>query len=85
MENNNFKSNIEFKLLSYCREYFQGNKFLGREILDKPDRDTIGYYGRKYFILENDITIRKGTKDVTLKKGISVYTEMNILNGKRIK
>lgn len=70
-----------FEILGYFREYYIDNKFIGCLNI-KKDREQIGYYGRKYEILEDDIFLDNKKK---IKKGTKVNTIIYPLNGKIIK
>tara|TARA_R100000805_G_C3599957_1_gene100698 strand:- start:116 stop:391 length:276 start_codon:yes stop_codon:yes gene_type:complete len=69
-----------FEILGYTIDYYFRGKLIGRIRTDKPDREVLGYTGRKNVVLEKD-TILKNKK---YKKGIIVTTECLPICGKYI-
>lgn len=67
-----------FEHIGWYKEYFKDGKYLASVTLTEPDREVIGYYGRRTEILESSLKTSKGT----LKKGTEVYTFLYPLSGK---
>ncbi len=72
----------EFKIESYFIEYHLDGKFIGHLIVDKPDRDIMGYQGRKQLTLENNIELTKSGKTKVYKKGLKLTSECIPLCGR---
>ena len=71
----------QFEQLGYFLEYMIDNKYIGSTILDKPDRQEIGYYGRINDIAKEDIILDNKKR---IKKGQSFYTRMYPLCGNKL-
>jgi hypothetical protein len=67
------------KTIGYYKEYYIGNKYIGKESCDK-DRETIGFAGRTWHRAESDIKIGKKK----IKKGTDYATILYPLQGKHI-
>ncbi|CAB4218093.1 hypothetical protein UFOVP1605_4 [uncultured Caudovirales phage] len=72
---------MQFEHLGFYKEYYVGNKFIGK-IETRKDREEIGYSGRKKELLSADVDLGKGKK---LKAGAEVITMIYPLCGKSIK
>jgi hypothetical protein len=70
-----------FEILGYFREYYVDGKFWGAINLEQPDRETIGYCGRRQEVLDQDMKFKKGK----LRAGTQVATILYPLNGRMIK
>lgn len=68
----------EFEVFGYSVDYRVNGKFIGSLKIDSPDRDGVGYSGRRLEVLKEDIKIGKKT----IKKGTEVLTEMFPLCGR---
>ena len=72
------------EVVGYCIEYYtqtpNGNHFIGSEVVDKPDREVIGYYGTEYGEATEDIYINNGKW--VIPKGSTYYTRFVQLNGR---
>jgi len=68
-----------FETFGYFKEYYINNTFVGTIQCEK-DRDTYGYYGKRFKILKEDILLDNKKK---IKKGIEVNTMLFPLNGKK--
>ena len=60
-----------FKDIGYFIEQFIDGKFIGTQLIDKPDRKEIGYYGRIDSIATENIRLQ--SKKV-IKTGTKYYT-----------
>ena len=69
-----------FEIIGYFVDYRIRGKYIGSISIDKPDRDIMGYQGRKTYPLENDIILKKKK----YKKGTIVTTECYPTCGKYI-
>tara|TARA_B100001093_G_scaffold317312_1_gene302698 strand:+ start:610 stop:885 length:276 start_codon:yes stop_codon:yes gene_type:complete len=69
-----------FEIKAYNVDYYLRGKLIGSIITKKPDREIMGYMGRKNTILEKDILL----KNKKYKKGITVTTECLPICGKYI-
>lgn len=77
-----------FELIGYREEYQVQNKYLGFIPIDIKDYDEargVDYYSRRTFVLEQDVSVKKGKRNVTIKAGTEVTTIIYPLNGKFIK
>ena len=72
----NYSDNYE--VYGFHKDIYYNRKYYGSIKMDKPDRKTMGYMGRREEILSEDF-IRKNKK---LKKGMKVITECIPLCGK---
>ena len=63
----------QFEKLGYFLEYMIDDKYIGSTILDKPDREEIGYYGRIDEVATEDIIFSSKKK---IKKGQAFYTRI---------
>jgi len=70
-----------FEQLGYFKEYYIENKYIG-SIKTEKDREVIGYYGRQYEILLNDLFLENKKK---IKKGTKINTVIYPINGRAIK
>jgi hypothetical protein len=67
-----------FEHLGWHIDYYLGRKYIGSELLDKPDREKTGYEGRIQKVLDEDLVL-KGKR---YKKGTMVKTECIPLCGR---
>jgi hypothetical protein len=67
-----------FEHLGWHIDYYFNRKYIGSELLEKPDREKTGYEGRIRKVLDKDLVL-KGKK---YKMGSIVYTECIPLCGK---
>jgi hypothetical protein len=67
-----------FEIFGYYKEYYFNGVYFGSIPLEKPDRDIIGYVGRRSEILTEDLRFSKGR----IKKGLEVQTIMYPLCGR---
>lgn len=72
----------QFEQLGYFTDYMIGDKYIGSIIMQKPDRETIGYFGRINDVATEDIILSNKKR---IKKGQSFYSIMYPLCGKFIK
>ena len=72
----------QFEQLGYFTDYMIDNKYIGSIIIEKPDRETIGYFGRIDEIATKDIILDNKKR---IKKGQSFKTMMYPLCGKFIR
>jgi hypothetical protein len=70
-----------FEQGKYFKEFFIANKYIGQLPCTK-DREEIGYYGRKYELLQEDIILTNKKK---IKKGTEVNTIIYPVCGKIIR
>ncbi len=68
-----------FEIIGYSVDYYVDGKFKGSTNLEKPDREEMGYVGRKRFTLSTDMTLKNRK---VIKAGTEVVTELNQINGK---
>jgi hypothetical protein len=68
-----------FKVFGFSKDYYIGNKYMGCEILEVPDRELFGYQGRRKEISKKDLELKKNKK---IKSGTEVTTELVILCGR---
>lgn len=52
----------DFRVFAYSIEFYEGKKFLGSLIIDEPDREEMGYMGRKMMTYKGKL--KKGYKEV---------------------
>jgi len=69
----------QFEQLGYFTDYMIDDKYIGSIIMEKPDRETIGYFGRIDEVATEDIILDNKRK---IKKGQSFRTMMYPLCGK---
>jgi hypothetical protein len=69
-----------FKQEGYFLEYMVDGKCIGTTLIDKPDREEVGYYGRIDAVANENIKLGKKI----IKKGTKYYTRMYPLCGKKI-
>ncbi len=74
------KTKTIFKDLGFFREYFVNGKFIGTVLIDKPDRDIIGYYGRIDATATENIKLQSNK---IIKKGTNYYTRIYPLCGEK--
>lgn len=67
-----------FTIIGYFKEYIVDGKYYCTEPIDAPDREVMGYLGRREEVIEEDKKIGKKK----LKKGQAVITMCYPLNGK---
>ena len=72
----------QFEINGYTKDYYYNGKFIGSQTLETPDRDTMGYYGRRDEVLTEDLVFSKRKR---LKKGSVVKTELQYICGRRIR
>lgn len=70
----------QFEHLGYFKEYYVNNVFYGSVNIEQIDRDVIGYCGRKFEILDQDMVFKKGR----IKAGMQVATIVYPLCGKKL-
>lgn len=70
---------VEFETHGYFLEFRIRQRYIGSLKLDKPDRKTVGYFGRKQYILEEDVYLDNKKK---IKKGTEVDTWMYPICGR---
>jgi hypothetical protein len=72
-----------FEVFGYHVDYYVNSRYIGHIKIDQPDRDILGYGGRKQFVLAEPIqvTTSKG-KSTILPIGVNVTTECIPLCGK---
>ena len=70
----------EFKNIGYFVEYKIDNKFVGSILLDEPDRNEVGYYGRIDAVAEEDIVFSNNKR---IKKGTNYYTRLYPMCGRK--
>ena len=68
-----------FKESGFFLEYMIDGKFIGTTLIDTPDREEVGYYGRINAVATEDLKIGKKI----IKKGTNYYTRMYPLCGKK--
>jgi hypothetical protein len=69
-----------FETIGYSVDYFIENKFVGSIKIEEPDREIVGYSGRRFETLTDNITL---SNKKVLKKGVQVKTELVQLFGKK--
>ncbi|WP_341216116.1 hypothetical protein [uncultured Wocania sp.] len=72
----------QFEKLGYFIDYIIDDKYIGSITMEKPDRETIGYYGKITEVAIEDIIFSNKKR---IKKGQTFYTIMYPLCGKLIK
>lgn len=70
-----------FEQGKYFKEFFIGNKYMGQLPCTK-DREEIGYYGRQYMTLQEDVVLTNRKK---LKKGTEINTIIYPVCGKIVR
>lgn len=70
---------IRYENLGYFIEYMVNGKYIGSINIEKPDRKTVGYCGRKYEIATEDIVFKNKKR---IKKGTKYYTHLYPLCGR---
>lgn len=76
-----YKQEIKYKHLGYYLEYMIDGKYIGSINIDQPDREEIGYYGRRDEVAKEDIIFSNKKR---IKKGTAFYTRMYPLCGNTI-
>lgn len=76
-----YTQKIEYKNLGYFLEYMIDGKYIGSINIDQPDREEIGYYGRKDEVATQDIVFSNKKR---IKKGERFYTRMYPLCGQTL-
>lgn len=69
---------INFDIFGYSVDYRLNGRYIGSVTIEKPDRDKMGYYGKKIETLTKDLVL----KNKKYKKGTVVTTECYPLCGK---
>jgi len=69
-----------FTDIGFFIEYHQNGKFIGTTLIDKNERENIGYYSRVDSIAEEDILLKNNKK---IKKGSKYHTYIYPLCGKK--
>lgn len=69
-----------FNIFGYYVDYNYQGRYIGSVTIDKPDREVMGYYGKKTHTLEKDLIL----KNKKYKKGTVVTTQCFPLCGKFI-
>lgn len=72
----------EFETIGWSKDVFYNGKYYGCITMDNPDRETIGYYGRRNETLTEDLKFKN--KPI-IRKGSVIMTQIHPLNGKIIK
>jgi hypothetical protein len=67
-----------FEIIGYNIDIYFNKKYFGSIPIEKPDREVMGYTGRKTEILEKDFSY----KNKKLKAGVEVVTECIPLCGR---
>jgi len=68
---------------AYIREYYVGTRYIGYDIIDEPDRETFGYYGKRSHVDLQDVKIVTGRKTAkTIPAGTEYITFLRPLSGK---
>lgn len=75
----NIHYGIKYKHLGYHVDYHQAGKYIGSIKIDQPDRDDIGYVGKKTNIATENIIFSNNKK---IKKGEEYYTYLYPLCGR---
>lgn len=70
----------KFENIGYFKEYIIDAKLIGTKIINKPDREEIGYYSTQQHIADIDIIFNNKKR---IKKGQSYYTRLYPLCGKK--
>lgn len=71
---------MQTEQLGYFKDFYANGKYLGSQSNVEKDRETLGYYGRKKEVLNEDLKLKKKT----IKKGTEVITELQVICGKVI-
>jgi hypothetical protein len=74
--------NKNFEHLGWYVEYMIGSTYMGSVLLDEPDREEIGYYGRQDYIADTDIIL---PNKKVINKGERYFTRLYPLCGRAIK
>lgn len=72
-----------FQHVNYSKEFYKDGKFVGSLILEKPDRNIMGYSGRRIENISEPFEVKKTSKKITLKAGL-YKTELIQICGKLI-
>lgn len=67
-----------YEIKNYTKEYFINHKLIGTIILEKPDREKLGYPGKRLEVLTENIKF----KNKIYRAGTEVYTETSPICGK---
>lgn len=70
----------KFEELGYTISYYVNNKYIGSVSITEPDREELGYYGRREEVLQQDLIIGKKK----IKKGSVVKTELQKICGRLV-
>ena len=70
---------VEFEIHGYMVDYYLRGKLIGHVKLDEPDREVLGYTGRKTEILNREVQL-SNTK--IIRSGVEVVTECIPICGK---
>ena len=71
---------VKMETFGWFLEYYLANKFIGTRVIEAPDREIIGYYGRKDEVATEDIQLKE--KRRVIKKGTHYYTRLYPLTGR---
>lgn len=66
-----------YEIKNYTKEYYINHKLIGTIILEKPDREKLGYPGKRLEVLPEDIKF----KNRIYRAGTEVYTETSPICG----
>jgi hypothetical protein len=69
-----------FEEKGFFLEYMVDGKCIGTTLIDEPDREEVGYYGRIDAVATESFKVGKKI----IKKGTKYYTRMYPLCGKKI-
>lgn len=69
----------EFKLIGYSVDYHVEGKYIGSKTIEAPDREEIGYYGKKIEVATEDIKFKNNKR---IKKGTEFYTFLYPMNAR---
>ncbi len=72
------KTNNMYEIKNYVKEFYLRGKLIGKIILDKPDREKLGYPGKRLEVLTEDTQF----KNKIYKAGTEVHTETSPICGK---
>lgn len=73
------ETNNTFEIVEYSKDYYHNGKYVGSIKVKQPDREVMGYKGRKVEVLTDNIQFGKTKK---LKKGLEVITELQSICGR---
>ena len=64
-----------YEINNYVKEYYINNKLIGTIILEKPDREKLGYPGKRLEVLNTDIHIQEKTFDTIMYMDVLEHIE----------